>query len=391
MRRVGVAFPGRDPENQATWSGTPAGVVDGLRQIGVEAVPLNVGTPPAVRALALNSVALRYLRPDRDLRSTVRRARGSARASPTMSVLDSAFTASGVGESDRLDGIIQIGTGYTLRTAVPIVTYEDMTVAQNRAHPYEQFSLLSERAIRSRIRRQRAVYEQVVGVCVATDWVAESVVDDYSIPDSKVHVVGVGFRPLNIEDQRDWSVPRFLFVGLDWERKNGPAVLRAFAQVRNEHPDAELDLVGGHPPVTQDGVRGHGVLRREVPEERAQVERLFGRSTCFVMPSSLEAAGIVYLEAAAAGLPAIGTSVGGAGFLIGEGGTVVDPSDEGALVAAMRRFADAEVASRTGAGGAARAASFTWNAVAERLVGALDGRSPTRWWDPSESFGSDSA
>ena len=39
---------------------------------------------------------------------------------------------------------------------------------------------------------------------------------------------------------RDWSTPRYLFVGLDWERKNGQLVLDAFAQVRVQHPDAEL-------------------------------------------------------------------------------------------------------------------------------------------------------
>jgi glycosyltransferase involved in cell wall biosynthesis len=140
-----------------------------------------------------------------------------------------------------------------------------------------------------------------------------------------------------------------------------------------------LDIVGEHPPIRSDGVTGHGLLRRDVPEQRRIVEELFGTATCFVMPSHLEAAGIVYLEAASAGTPVIGTKNGGSAWLIGDGGTVVDPTNDDELVDAMRRFADPVVAAHTGAIGRARAASFTWTAVARRLADALSGKPPEPW------------
>jgi len=386
MKRVGVVFPGRDPLQQGTWSGTPAGIISGLEEIGVAPIPIAVGPPPAVGALASNLVALRYLRPSTDVRAAVRQARSTARVSPSMAAVVTACTPPGFGEAEELDGIVQIGTGFTLRTDVPIVTFEDMTVAQNRQHPYEQYALLSERAIDARIRRQRAAYEQAVSCCTATEWAAASIVDDYAVPADKVHVVGLGFRPFAGEPRRDWSTPRFLFVGLDWRRKNGDAILRAFERLRNDHPDARLDLVGGHPPISLAGVHGHGVLHLDVEAERRIVERLFREATCFVMPSTLEAAGIVYLEAASAGLPVIGTTVGGADFLVGDGGIVVDPGDDDALLAAMHRLADPETAARLGAIGRARSAAFTWPGVARRLVAALDGEPPTPWWKPASSF-----
>ncbi len=147
--------------------------------------------------------------------------------------------------------------------------------------------------------------------------------------------------------------------------------MRAFARLRSEIPEARLDVVGNHPPLHAPGVTGHGPLRLNVPAERARAEVLFQRATCFVMPSHFEASAIVYAEAAAAGLPSIGTSVGGSRELIGDGGRLVDPADDDDLLDAMRALAEPGTAERLGALSLERSALFTWRAVAERLLRAL--------------------
>jgi glycosyltransferase involved in cell wall biosynthesis len=231
---------------------------------------------------------------------------------------------------------------------------------------------MSRRALRSRIDLQRRVYERADACCATTGWAARSIVDDYGVDPEKVHVVGVG-RNHSIDPPaaREWTTPRYLFVGWDWERKNGPAVVRAFAQVRAAVPGATLDLVGRHPRVNAPGVTDHGILRLTVPADRHRAERLYARATCFVMPSQCEPSALAYVEAAHAGLPSIGTTVGGAADLIGEGGCVVDPSDEDALLAAMLDLADPGRASAAGAAARLRSERFTWPLVAARLVHAL--------------------
>jgi glycosyltransferase involved in cell wall biosynthesis len=273
--------------------------------------------------------------------------------------------------------VIQLGTGYTLRSEVPLITYEDMTIPQTKTHPYAGWDLLNRRSFDSRLRRQRRAYEAATGCCLTSPWAAESVLDDYGIPARKVHVVGIGCNHVAPAVKRDWEAPRFLFVGLDWERKNGPGLLRAFARLREELPAARLDLVGGHPPLSQEGVSGHGVLRLDVPTQHDRLEQLFAGATCFVMPSHSEASAIAYVEAATAGLPSIGTSAGGSSYLIGDGGLVVDPADGDALLAAMRRLADPETAARMGAAARERSRLFSWEAVSRRLLDALEGGVPS--------------
>jgi glycosyltransferase involved in cell wall biosynthesis len=257
---------------------------------------------------------------------------------------------------------------------VPIATFEDMTVLQVQSHRYSGWDLLGERTINARVARQRRAYELATACCLTSPWAADSVIHDYGVLPEKVHVVGVGRNhTAATTGSRDWNQPRFLFVGIDWARKNGDAVVRAFTRLHRELPSARLDVVGGHPPLAQPGVTAHGVLRLDVPAQHSQLDALFSNATCFVMPSHSEASAIAYVEAGAAGLPSIGTSEGGSDFLIGDGGVIVNPKDDDALLDAMRLLSDPETAARLGEVARRRSELFTWKAVAERLLRALDG------------------
>jgi glycosyltransferase involved in cell wall biosynthesis len=255
-----------------------------------------------------------------------------------------------------------------------VVTFEDSTVLQARdGYPWPHLRGLSERDLRRYVDRQRRVYESAVACCCATHWVAESILGSYGIAPDRVFTVGLGQNhAAPAPAPRDWSRPRYLFVGVDWERKNGPAVLSAFARLRERHPDARLDVVGGHPRIDQDGVVAHGALSLVQREDREQMALLYREATAFVMPSMHEPAGIVYAEAGGAGLASIGTTDGGAATMIGPGGILVDPRDDAQIFAAMDRLADPDTARRLGELALRHSTLLTWPKVAERLVRALD-------------------
>jgi glycosyltransferase involved in cell wall biosynthesis len=371
--RIGLLFPG-EPGDPATWSGTPAGLAAGLAHAEMSVVPLRAEAPPPFALAATGAVSLlrlhRTLRPPLGAAKALTRA--VARASPELGTVHTWSARASLRRGRPLDGVVQIGAGYEPRPrGLPLVTYEDITIPLALELGYPEWRTLSRRAVVARMDRQRRVYEHADACCMSTSWAAQSVVRDYGIPAAKVHAVGVGRNHTSEPVERDWSIPRFLFVGSAWEGKNGPALLRAFARLRAELPAATLDLVGPHPTVAEPGVTGHGVLRRGDPAQGRRLEDLLAHATCLVVPSRYEAAGIVYVEAAAAGIPSIGTAAGGSADLIGDGGRVVDPGDEDALLAAMLELADPEVAARLGSAARSRAALFTWEAVAGRVLRAL--------------------
>jgi glycogen synthase len=275
----------------------------------------------------------------------------------------------------RFDAVIQMGSDFGIPFFGPLVTYEDMTVRQFARVEPRILDQLGDRGLEWWALAQAACYEAAVGCCVASRWAAESIVADYGVPESKVHVVGFGrnYDPRPVD--RDWRHPRFLFMGFDWTRKNGPRVLRAFARLKEQVPEARLDVVGGHPRIEMNGVVTHGPLDMSRSSDRARAESLFQRATCFVMPSLFEPFGMVYIEAAAAGVPSIGTIVGGARDAIGEeGGLLVDPSNDRELAQAMTAMCDPGRASAMGAAAFERSRRFTWRAVAERIKLALGPR-----------------
>jgi glycosyltransferase involved in cell wall biosynthesis len=271
-----------------------------------------------------------------------------------------------------VDGIVQYGVGFDLPTGSRFVTVEDATVKQViEDYPWPWIGNPSA-ALREKLHTQaRSRYGRATACTFMSHWAARSAIEDYGVNPEKVHVVGAGRNHEPPYRDRDWSVPRLLFVGFDWERKNGDAVLRAFARLREQSPNASLDVVGGHPALDMPGVRAHGPLSLADASERAQVEELFAQATFFVMPSLHEPAGIVYAEAQAAGLASIATTSGGSQTIVGDAGIVVDPHDDDAIAGAMLTLADPATAARMGERALARAPRFSWDAVAQRVLRAL--------------------
>jgi glycogen synthase len=351
--RIAVVLQG-DVEDPRSWSGSPSGLFGGLRAAGAEPLAIDA-RPPGIGRLT------RLLRVEWERES----------ASDAFAAASSAWAASRLRRERPVDGAVAIGSGYELRCRAPMVTFEDETVAQAIRLPYSDPATLPPRAARHWQRRQGRIYERSRACCVGSEWAARSVREDYGIDPGKVRIVGFGRNLSPARAERDWSTPRFLFVGIDWERKRGPEVVAAMADVRARHPGATLDVVGGHPPLDAPGVTGHGRLSLATPGDRARLEELLSQATCLVLPSAREAFGIAYLDAGAAGVPSIGTTVGGAADAIGDGGVVVDPDDPGALVAAMLELSDPATARELGERAAAHSDMCTWQAVAERVLRAL--------------------
>jgi glycosyltransferase involved in cell wall biosynthesis len=361
---------GTDPTNPEANSGAPAGLFRALSEL-CETVPIS-GVLPRSSRLTLRVAVAAALRPrDLTLRSAIGPARSRAALGRVAVSLRSRQIASRLAAAGALDACVQFGSDYILPYHLTRVTLDDLTVIQAlSSHAWPD--LADKANARSWQLRQRAGYLRARACCAMSHWAARSIVEDYGIPSTRVHVVGLGANhEVSPPPDRDWSTPRFLFVGNDWKRKNGDAVVRAFREVRARVPAARLAIVGAHPRLEDGGITCYGRLSLGNPVDKRRVAELFGSSTCLVLPSWNEPTGTVHAEAAAAGLPSIGTIAGGVVTVIGDSGVLVDPGCDDDLVAAMLRVADPVVAQRLGAAARARAPLFTWRKVAERLLRAL--------------------
>jgi len=170
-------------------------------------------------------------------------------------------------------------------------------------------------------------------------------------------------------------------------RKGQDVLLRALPAIRSAVPDAALLLVGGGPSrgdleryVDRHGLREHVVLTGSVPA--AELPAYYGAGDVFAMPCrsrlggvDVEGLGMVYLEAAACGLPVVGGRSGGAPDAVrdGETGLVVDGASVSAVAEAVGGLlsdpARAEAMGARGRGWVER--EWSWDHSVDALRGWL--------------------
>ncbi len=164
---------------------------------------------------------------------------------------------------------------------------------------------------------------------------------------------------------------RLLAVGNLQPRKNLVRLLGAVRQIGRELP-VTLRVVG------PDGYQA-GEIRRRLSESTNievvgylpddELAEEFARADIFVFPSIYEGFGLPVLEAMAVGTPVITTTGGALPEVAGDAAVLVDPLDESGLATAIVRLAgDRQHRIELQAAGRARAASFTWDKAAARLV-----------------------
>jgi starch synthase len=274
----------------------------------------------------------------------------------------------------KYDAFFQLGAYCNVSHAVkrPIFTYHDNDVlTMVRLDPRMRGTNAGAGNVKRRAAYEKGVFDSARRIFTFSDWSAKLISANYDVRPDRVEVVGAGANLDSglLAGERDYAAQHALFIGVDFERKGGPDVLAAFAQVRRRLPSARLTIVGRvaagelAPGVTSLGlVRGAGAL-----------SAIIRSASLFVMPSVWEPFGIVFLEAMAAGVPCIGSDAFAMPEIIGEGGSVVPPGDVDRLAREMHRY----LSDATFSAGRGRAAleryrqHYGWERVGNRIVAAM--------------------
>ena len=182
------------------------------------------------------------------------------------------------------------------------------------------------------------------------------------IPRSRIRIVPPGVSA-RAEAARPVGAPVIGAISRLSREKNVALLLRAFALVAKDVPEATLSVYGDGPERDELsrlaetlGIGAKTTFFGHVPEAGARC----GSFDVLAVPSSRESFGLAALEAMACGTPVVATRVGGLPELIidGETGMLVPPEDARAMADALLAvLRDRELAARLGAAGRARAAA----------------------------------
>jgi len=186
----------------------------------------------------------------------------------------------------------------------------------------------------------RRVFQSASCLMPWTGWVRDSLCRDYGVDPDLTTVVPPGvdlslFAPPQGLPRHAEGPIRVLFVGGDFDRKGGQLLLDCMRDGLAE--DCELHIVTRDPVPPTPGIQVYHNLGPNDPRLLA----LYQTADVFALPTYADCLGIALVEAMAAGLPAVSTTVGAVPEIVEDGGSgiLVGPGDGDQLGRALRRLA----------------------------------------------------
>lgn len=204
-------------------------------------------------------------------------------------------------------------------------------------------------------RMVAAVMDRLSSHVIAVCETARLQAIDEGTPEGKITTVYNAIRPSDFRVTRKGTFagyPIFGAVGELHTRKGHCCLIEAVPYVLERFPSALFLIVGEGPEelrlrdlAARLGVSDHV----EFLGKRNDIAHLLSEFDIFVLPSMLEGMPNVVLEAMAAGVPVVGTSVGGVPELVQhrETGLLVEPGSSQALAAALMELAQDEALQQT--------------------------------------------
>jgi glycosyltransferase involved in cell wall biosynthesis len=249
---------------------------------------------------------------------------------------------------------------------VPHFIYTDHTHLSNL-----KASFFDRRKLRPRpwLSLESTMYQNAARIFTRSQNVAADLMQQYGAAPEKVVCVYAGANGSGTEQRSlandGYANRRILFVGGDWERKGGPVLAEAFAEVLKSIPEAHLTIVGARPRLTLPNCTVVGNV------SIGELSSYYSQASVFCLPTRLEPFGVAILEAMMHRLPVVGTRVGALPDMIRDGvtGRIVAPGNARQLAEALidllrdplrcRQFGEA--------GYELAKTRYTWSAVGKRV------------------------
>jgi glycosyltransferase involved in cell wall biosynthesis len=222
-----------------------------------------------------------------------------------------------------------------LRPGRPVAIWADATFA-SLLRSYPDVGRFAQRTVRQGMDLDRRALARASVAFYASDWAAQSAIDDHGADPDRVEVVPFGAN-LRIDHDRETveelvrsrstATWRLLFVGVDWERKGGDRAVEVARLLNLRGRPTELHVVGSEPKRDLPPfVHVHGFVDSSTGAGADALRGLYRQSHVLVHPARAECFGVVFCEAAAHGVLSAASRVGGIPSAVRDGltGTLFD-------------------------------------------------------------------
>ncbi len=213
-----------------------------------------------------------------------------------------------------------------LQTDLPVVLYSDATW-DLMVDYYSAYSGLPGFVRKAGEEIESRAIRNSTLLLYSSHWAAESAKGHYGKESDQVLVPYLGANLLEVpssdelKSRRRGDRLRLLLVGVNWEIKGGAVALQVLQELLDRGYDAELTVAGCRVPddVSHPRLTVVPFLNKQIPAEREKFEALWRNADFFILPSRFEAAGLVFCEASAHGLPIVAARTGGIPSIVVEG------------------------------------------------------------------------
>src|SRR5262249_25944964 len=113
-----------------------------------------------------------------------------------------------------------------------------------------------------------------------------------------------------------------VFIGRHWMRKGGDLLVKTVAELNSAGLPTRATIIGCQPEgLSPRQFDIHPYLDKQRPEQFAVLSGIMRKAHFLFLPSRAEAYGQAFCEAAAFGVPSIGSTVGGIPTIVQDGAT----------------------------------------------------------------------
>lgn len=332
-----VNFTGLRPSG--SWTETAASMVRGLKELGHEVVVIQ---PTVSRStLYLHARKAMYKVVGQEFHAERHQSIAKELALSTERQLESLKRT-----PDLILSSSTLPMAY-LRTSIRTAFWTDATFSGMLGF-YAEFSNLSSETISSGKEVEDLALARCDHAIFSSQWAADSAIAQHRADPAKTHVVPFG---PNLEKapaletvvesigNRSRQVCKLVFIGYDWERKQGELVVRVQQHLENLGVPTELFIIGSEPKLERTHRRIHvlGTLKKNTPADHQRLNGILSSAHFLVVPSIAECYGMVYAEASAYGVPSVACDVGGVSSVVTPGRNgLLFPADVAAETMAQR-------------------------------------------------------